>query len=108
MIIKIRLYWFGHAVRVKDSRRPKAHFYGQLNCGTQQPGRPCLNALNSYVGLKSMAGKDWRMTRTPRRMTFHEAVTNYKEVCNTTLLEDRQRCQENHTQLATYVALPQV
>ena len=41
-IIKERLRWLGHVLRMKDDRLPKIVLFGQPSGATRKAGRPCL------------------------------------------------------------------
>ena len=58
-IMKERLRWLGHVLRVKDDRLPKIVLFGQPSGATRKAGRPCLgweDVINK--DLKEM-GTSW-------------------------------------------------
>ena len=59
VIMKGRLRWLGHVLRMKDDRLPKIILFGQPPGATQKAGRPCLgweDVINK--DLKEM-GTSW-------------------------------------------------
>ena len=58
-IMKERLRWLGHVLRMKDDRLPKTVLFGQPSGATRKAGRPCLgweDVINK--DLKEM-GTSW-------------------------------------------------
>ena len=46
MILKSRLRWVGHVIRMKDNRLPKQLTFGKLASGKQKQGRPLRRFKN--------------------------------------------------------------
>lgn len=46
MIMKHRLRWSGHVVRMEDTRLPKKILFSELNTGDRPRGRPMLRFKN--------------------------------------------------------------
>ena len=66
-IMKERLRWLGHVLRMKDDRLPKIVLFGQPSGATQKAGRPCL-------GWEDVINKDLKEIGTSWEGVKREAL----------------------------------
>ena len=66
-IMKERLRWLGHVLRMKDERLPKIVLFGQPFGATRKTGRPCL-------GWEDVIDKDLKEIRTSWEGVKREAL----------------------------------
>ena len=108
MILKSRLCWVGHAIRLEDNRLPKKLMFGELASGKRKQGRPlkrvkdCVKASISHVEITPKELEPRAHDRTGWLSLTRHAIDTFEEIeigwllaCLTTQIKEarERRCR---------------
>ena len=97
MILKSRLRWIGHVIRMENNRLPKQLMFGELASGKRKQGRPlkrfkdCVKASKSHVNLTSKELEPRAHDRTGWLALTRHAMDTFEERPRTQIEEARER-----------------
>ena len=95
MLMKIKLRWAGHLVRMDDERLPKQIFYGQLKECKRNPGGQIMRYKDSLRVTLQRCQIDigcWEelcMNRASWRKLIHDSVETFEQERQSQLIKKR-------------------
>ena len=97
MIVKHRLRWMGHVVRMEETRLPKQLLFGQLSTGNRPHGRPLRrykDQLKETLKSTNINPETWEATagqRSEWRKTVKMGVSDFEDNRRSEAEAKRQR-----------------